>query len=160
MRYTYPFSVADLPGLIEGAAERNAGLGAQFLSLIEGCSLLIYLVDVGTLLSSGSGTFHTSEVTAHFECQLGMLRRELEIFNPQLVEDSKRTSFIIGTKIDLVVPQTGDREGTLKKIAACLADAAKEVGLQKPEVLLISARRGDNIERLVELLGQKKSVDQ
>nr|CDS18816.1 GTP binding protein 5 [Echinococcus granulosus] len=144
--------IADLPGLIEGAAERNAGLGAQFLSLIEGCRVLVYLVDVGTFLTNGSRAFSLAEITAHFACQLEVLYHELKLFNPRLVNDTGRTSLVIGTKIDLVVPPSSGQE-TLHKLSTCLSDAATQAGLLSPKVLLISARRGDNVEQLVEILG-------
>ena len=121
------------------------------MSLIEGCSLLVYLVDVGTFLTTNSGRHSSAEATGHFACQLGMLHQELELFNPRLVDGTTNTSLVIGTKIDLVVPPSGGQE-TLRKISACLSDAAKQAGLQSPQILLISARRGDNIEGLVEIL--------
>ncbi|VDM32562.1 unnamed protein product [Hydatigera taeniaeformis] len=152
-------SIADLPGLIEGAAKRNAGLGAQFLSLIEGCRFLIYLVDVGTFFTNGSRSFSLAEVTAHFASQLGVLYNELKLFNPRLVDDTERTSLVVGTKVDLVVPSSSKHE-TLHKLSTCLSNAAKQTGLRSPTVLLISARRGDNVEQLVEILGNMRFKDE
>lgn len=40
--------IADIPGLIEGAAE-GAGLGHEFLAHVERCSMLVHLVDVAPL---------------------------------------------------------------------------------------------------------------
>lgn len=147
-----------MPGLIEGAAERNAGLGAQFLSLIEGCRLLVYLVDVGTFLTNGSRIFSLAEVTAHFASQLRVLYHELKLFNPRLVDDTGRTTLVVGTKIDLVVPPSSEH-GTLLKLSTCLSDAAKQAGLLSPSVLLISARRGDNVEQLVTILRKMRLND-
>ncbi|VDL57833.1 unnamed protein product [Hymenolepis diminuta] len=149
-------SIADLPGIIEGAATHNAGLGACFLSFIERCRALVYLIDVSTVLNGGGGeskNVSSSNATFKFAQQLGTLHRELQLFNPQLV-DSSRLSLVVGTKIDLVVPPSGGSE-SLDKISQCLTEAARRVGLESPRILLISALRGDRIDELVKLFSNE-----
>nr|VZH92157.1 unnamed protein product [Spirometra erinaceieuropaei] len=151
-------TIADLPGLIEGATRRNAGLGSRFLSLVEGCSLLLYLVDVGSVLSGchlddREAAPDLEEVRAIFVGQLSMLYNELRLFNPQLVQ-ADLPRLVIGTKIDLIaVPTRGE---SLARLHLCLTEAAEEAGIATTgsscRVLLVSARRGDNIDKLVEAL--------
>jgi GTP-binding protein len=74
--------VADIPGLIEGAAE-GAGLGHEFLAHIERCSMLIHVVDV----APGEGEPATNYATVRRELvahQAGLERL------PELVVLSKR----------------------------------------------------------------------
>src|SRR4029079_8534578 len=66
-----PFVIADLPGLIAGAAQ-GAGLGIQFLRHVERCRVLLHLVD----LASAEGSA---------EDDLATVERELGEFNPELL---------------------------------------------------------------------------
>jgi GTP-binding protein len=74
--------IADIPGLIEGAAE-GAGLGHEFLAHVERCSMLVHVVD----LAPGEG-----EPVANYEA----VREELAAYGaglealPELVVLSKR----------------------------------------------------------------------
>jgi GTP-binding protein len=58
--------IADIPGLIEGAAE-GAGLGHEFLAHVERCSMLVHLVDVAPMEGDPVGAYETvrSELSAH-----------------------------------------------------------------------------------------------
>jgi GTP-binding protein len=58
--------VADIPGLIEGAAE-GAGLGHEFLAHVERCSMLVHLVDVAPTEGDPAGSYETvrGELAAH-----------------------------------------------------------------------------------------------
>ncbi len=76
-----------------------------------------------------------------------MLHQELELFNPHLVDGAKGC-LVIGTKIDMI----GGSETAFDKITACLTDAANQAGLQSARTLLISARRGDNVDRLAAMI--------
>jgi GTPase len=83
-----PFVIADLPGLIAGAAS-GAGLGIQFLKHVERCRVLVHLVD----LSEQPGG-------AAVEDDLSTVERELAAWNPDLVE---RPRFLVGSKLDSAV---------------------------------------------------------
>jgi GTPase len=58
--------VADIPGLIEGAAE-GAGLGHEFLAHVERCSMLVHLVDVAPMEGDPWTSYETvrGELAAH-----------------------------------------------------------------------------------------------
>jgi GTP-binding protein len=78
------FVVADIPGLIEGAAE-GKGLGHQFLRHVERARVLCILIDLAPVDDTSP------------QAQLDILLRELESYDPQLLE---RPRVIVGTKTD------------------------------------------------------------
>jgi GTP-binding protein len=75
---------ADLPGLIEGAAE-GAGLGHRFLKHVERCRVLLHLVDV------------SADATAAPEEALRVIERELERYSPELY---RRPRIVAATKVE------------------------------------------------------------
>ena len=108
-----PFVIADLPGLIAGAAS-GTGLGFQFLRHVERCRVLAHLVD---LSKPGKGC----------AADLETIERELEAFNPELL---KRTRLIVGSKLDAAFPERR-RE---------LRAAAEERGLPCFEISSVTGR--------------------
>ena len=80
------FVMADIPGIIEGAAE-GAGLGHDFLRHIDRCRLLVHLVDV-----SGS---EGRDPVADFDA----INAELEQYSPDL---AKRPQIVAANKVDIM----------------------------------------------------------
>jgi GTP-binding protein len=78
-------TVADIPGLIEGAHE-NRGLGHQFLRHVMRCSYLLMVLDMG-------GTEARDPLD-----DLKALRKELELYNPEL---AARPWCIVANKMDM-----------------------------------------------------------
>lgn len=84
------FVLADIPGIIEGAAE-GAGLGHDFLRHIDRCRLLIHMVDV-----SGS---EGRDPVEDFEA----INQELREYSPTLAE---RPMLVAGNKVDIAPDRT------------------------------------------------------
>lgn len=78
-----PFVIADLPGLIEGAAE-GAGLGHRFLRHVERCRVLLHFVDLSSVENDAAE-------------ELEVLEKELAAYARDLLD---RPRWIVGTKLD------------------------------------------------------------
>ena len=77
-------TMADVPGLIEGAAE-NRGLGHRFLRHIERCRLILFLLDL-------AGTDGRTPIEDFLH-----LQKELQDYDEKLVQ---KEFIIVGNKID------------------------------------------------------------
>lgn len=80
------FVIADIPGVIEGAAE-GAGLGIQFLKHVQRSRLLLHLVEMQPL----DGSSPVDQVRA--------IEQELQQFSPELAE---RPRWLVLSKCDLL----------------------------------------------------------
>ena len=132
-------TIADIPGLIEGA-HRNLGLGHDFLRHITRCHVLLFVVDV-----AGSEGRNPIE-------DLQNLRREIDLYDPIL---SERPWFAVANKMDL--PGADENLLALQKRFAAMElapiSAATGEGLDafktKLEQWLTSASEKDRHRHLV-----------
>lgn len=83
------FVIADIPGLIEGAAD-GAGLGTQFLKHLERCRILLHVIDV--LPADGSDPLDNAKT----------IISELEQHSPEL---AAKPRWIVFNKLDLLLEE-------------------------------------------------------
>ena len=116
-------TVADIPGLIEGAHE-NVGLGHDFLRHIVRCKLLVFVID----MAGSEGREPLAD--------LQTLRKELDLYDPKL---SERPWIVLANKMDM--PEAAEKLKAFKR------------RYKKIEVLPISADRGEGIEQVKQRIG-------
>jgi GTPase len=117
-------TIADIPGLIEGA-HRNLGLGHDFLRHITRCRLLLFVLDM-------AGSEGRSPIA-----DLESLRREIDLYDPHL---SLRPWIVVANKMDL--PQAKKN----------LLDFEKR--FPQRMIMPISAKERRGINELKRLLGE------
>jgi GTP-binding protein len=96
------FVMADIPGIIEGAAE-GAGLGHDFLRHIDRCRLLVHVVDV-----SGS---EDRDPVADFDA----ICAELKDYSVDL---SNRPMIVAANKTDLLMPESDNLQRLREHVEA------------------------------------------
>ena len=84
------FVIADVPGLIEGAAE-GAGLGIQFLRHLTRTRILLHLIDMAPLAAEADPAADAAAIV-----------RELQKFSPELAQ---RERWLVLNKMDLLSPE-------------------------------------------------------
>ena len=118
------FVMADIPGLIEGAAQ-GAGLGIQFLRHLGRTRLLLHLVDISPYSDSGDPVRDAQVIVA-----------ELAQYDPALAQ---RERWLVLNKVDLIPPE--QREQRVRAVLEALQ-------WQGP-VFRISALSGEGTEPLI-----------
>jgi GTP-binding protein len=88
------FVMADIPGVIEGAAE-GAGLGIRFLKHLQRTRLLLHLVDIAPPDPQADPVRDARVIVA-----------ELKRFSPEL---AARERWLVLNKLDLMTPEDADR---------------------------------------------------
>src|SRR5438093_3979926 len=122
-------TIADIPGLIEGA-HRGVGLGHEFLRHITRCRILIFVIDV-----AGSEGRNPIE-------DLQNLRREIDLYDLAL---SSRPWLVVANKMDLP-----DAERNLRVL---------QERFPKTKIIPTSAAQGEGIAELKETLAATMSND-
>ena len=139
--HEHEFVLADIPGLIEGAAE-GKGLGHQFLRHVERARVLVILCDLAPVDDRSPGE------------QARILLDELRRYRPELAE---RPHLIVGSKADVATqPFDGQRISAVTRegldeflgAVATLVEAARAAeGEPEPFVVLRPEEQGFSVVR-------------
>jgi GTP-binding protein len=114
--------LADIPGLIEGAAS-GLGLGHEFLAHVERCSMLVHLVELSPLEGEPVGNYE-------------MVRAELEAYGAGL---ERLPELVILSKRDLLEPAA---------VEAAIAEWTERIGDSVLGVMSVSSATGEGLEDL------------
>lgn len=118
----FSFVVADMPGLIDGAAS-GEGLGDKFLRHIQRAKILIHLIDLSN-----------EEEGRDFQSDYETIIHELGLFDPALL---KKKQIMVGNKIDM------------PKAKEVLPEAEKFFKRKKIHFLTISGISGEGLKDLI-----------
>jgi GTP-binding protein len=114
--------LADIPGLIEGAAE-GAGLGHEFLAHVERCAMLVHLVDLAPL---------EGDPLANYES----VRAELSTYGAGL---DRLPELVVLSKRDLLPPDD---------VGMAIREWRQRLGDRALDVLAASSATGEGLEEL------------
>ena len=130
------FCMADIPGIIEGAAE-GRGLGLRFLRHIERNAVLLFMVPATS-----------QDIVAEYN----ILLHELEKYNPQLLTKAR---VLAVTKCDL--PRVDEEGNELPPIDELLPAIREQLGI---DMLPISSVAGIGIDELKDALWTELNKEQ
>ncbi len=118
------FVMADIPGLVEGAAE-GKGLGHRFLRHIERARVLVVLLDLDP------HALHQPDE------QLRILLGELGDYQPELAE---RPRLVVGSKVDLA-----DDSGVCDLVLSSITGIGVRPLVEKLAVMVVDARQAAEV---------------
>ena len=124
--------IADIPGLIEGAAH-GAGLGHEFLRHVERTSVLVHLLDIAPL--------DGSDPVANYEA----IRRELQEYSADL---TAKPEIIVLNKIDLV-PED-ERAQRINELSRSLSRLTRLAPLRVDRPIPVSGATGEGVRAMLE----------
>ncbi len=133
------FTVADVPGLIEGASE-GRGLGHDFLRHVERCAALVHVVDTATL-EPGRDPLGDLDVIENELASYGGLedRPRLVALNKVDVPDGRDLS-------DIVLEDFAARGLTVYPISAASHEGLRELTFAMAEIVARSRRERPAVE--------------
>ena len=135
------FVMADIPGLIKGAAD-GAGLGLRFLKHISRCEVLLHLVDP---IDDEKSVIERIQEINH----------ELESYGHDCLE---KEQIVVVTKMDCLAED--QRDACIQEIKSQL-DAQKVFKNRKIDVVGVSAQEQFGLERLKSLIiGKLPHIDE
>lgn len=124
------FVIADIPGVIEGAAE-GAGLGIQFLKHLARTQLLLHLVDMAPLMESEEKTS-----ADHVLQSIETIATEVAKFTDDL---ANKPRWLVLNKMDMMVAED------VQRLRQMVADQYPEV----EKLYVISAITGEGVQVLL-----------
>lgn len=139
----YSFVVADVPGLIEGAAS-GKGLGHEFLRHIERTALIIHVVDM-------TGSYEQRDPVEDYR----VINNELALYASEL---ATRPQIVVANKIDVTgYDENLDRlKKAVRQVAIDAADGDEFAdSVQQTKVFCVSALTGEGMQSLVAAVAQK-----
>lgn len=123
------FTVADVPGLIEGASA-GKGLGLEFLRHVERCAVLVHVIDCATL-EPGRDPLH----------DLDVIEKELEIYGglqdrPRLVALNKIDVPDARELAEMMIPELEKRNLKAFMISAVTREGLKDLIFAMSELVI------------------------
>jgi GTPase len=132
----FSYVVADIPGLVEGAADGH-GLGHMFLKHVERCALLVHLVEISPV--------DESDPIANF----AMIEGELMAYSPAL---AAKPRWIVISKCDVADEKL--RDEVVLGFENMLLEKAREADNPTPLTVLSSAS-SEGIKDFIDNLGDR-----
>lgn len=141
-------SIADLPGLIEGA-HANFGLGHKFLKHVERTRILVVLVDIfGFQLSPRHPKRNYLET-------IFALNKELEMYDKSILE---KPAILLLNKVDKAgsAEELSKYERVLSDLQTGLEECPEQLRPEQPmkfdRIIPISAQQSNEIDRVKEVI--------
>ena len=145
------FTVADVPGLIEGASE-GRGLGHEFLRHIERCAALVHVVDTATM-EPGRNPVDDLEVIERELARYGGLedRPRLVALNKIDVPDGRDLS-------DIVIDEVRERGVPVFPVSAASGEGLRELTFAMAEIVA-AARAARPVAEATRIVLRPPSAD-